>query len=96
MANQIDCIEKQDRDDPSEAIVSIGGRNADGGRWKISQKDAIRRIKSGENSFFVSTNGRRANVIVAISRFGNEYIKTENDDYEPNNLLNLQSCKIAA
>lgn len=96
MANQIDCIEKQDRNDPSEAIVSVGGRNSDGGRWSLSQKEAIRRIKSGENQFYVSTNGRRADVVVAISRYGNEYIKTENDDYVPNNLLNLQSCSLAA
>jgi len=96
MAHQIDCIEKQDRRDPSEAILSVGGRNANGGRWKISQKDAIKRIKSGENQFYVSANGRRANVIVATSRFGNEYIKTENDGYEPNNLLDLQSCRFVA
>lgn len=96
MAHQIDCIEKHDRSDPSEAILSVGGRNPNGSRWRISQKDAIRRIKSGENKFFVAKNGKRVNVIVAVSRFGNEYIKTENDDYEPNNLLSLKSCVIAA
>ncbi|RLJ41385.1 uncharacterized protein DUF3892 [Litoreibacter meonggei] len=96
MANQIDCIEKQDRYDPSEAIVSVGGRNADGTRWSISQKEAIQRIKSRQNEFYVSKNGHRVNVLVATSRFGNEYIKTENDDHEPNNLLELQSCRVAA
>ena len=62
MAIQIDCIEKADRDDPTTAIQWIGGRNADGSRWKITQKDAISGIKSGKWSFYVSKNGRAVNV----------------------------------
>jgi hypothetical protein len=96
MANQIDCIEKADRDDPTTAIRFVGGKNSDGTRWRISQEDAIQRIKDRRNSFFVMSNGRRVNVIVARSRFGNDYIKTEADDYEPNNLLSLTSCSLAA
>lgn len=96
MAHQIDCIEKDDRYDPAEAILAIGGRNGDGTRWRITQKEAIAGIKSGKWAFYVARNGRRVNVVVAISRFGNEYIKTEADDYNPNNLLSLQSCKFAA
>ncbi len=96
MAIQIDCIEKADRDDPTTAIQWIGGRNADGSRWKITQKDAISGIKSGKWSFYVSKNGRAVNVIVAVSRYGNEYIKTEADGSDPNNLLSLTSCALAA
>ncbi|MDA3857220.1 MAG: DUF3892 domain-containing protein [Roseovarius sp.] len=95
MANQIDCIEKEDRHDPADAITHIGGVNSDGGRWKITQKDAIKRIEMGENQFFVETRGRRTNVVVSVSRFGNKYIKTEADSYEPNNLLSLSSCTFA-
>jgi hypothetical protein len=94
MAIQIDCVVKEDRYDPSEAIKSIGGRNPDGGRWELSQKEAIAGIKSGKWSFFVASGGKRVKVVVAISRFGNEYIKTEADDCEPNNLLNLASCRL--
>lgn len=96
MANQIDCIEKNDRYDPTEAITHIGGVNADGGRWRITQQDAIERIEKGTNSFYVAQDGRRTNVVVSVSRFGNKYIKTEADDYEPNNLLSLKSCRLVS
>ncbi len=96
MRHQIDCIEKNDRFDPTEAIERVGGQNRDGTRWSLSQKEAIAGIKSGKWSFFVETAGRSVNVIVAESRFGNDYIKTEADDYDPNNLLSLQDCKWAA
>ena len=94
MANQIDCIQKLDRHDPTDAIEYVGGKNSDGTRWKITQKDAIRRIEQGINQFYVFKNGVRTNVIVSISRFGNKYIKTEADGYEPNNLLSLVRCPI--
>jgi hypothetical protein len=96
MANRIDCIEKAERNDPTTSIQSIGGKNADGTRWRVSQQDAIQRIKSGTNEFFVQQGSRAVKVIVATSRHNNEYIKTAADDYEPNNLLSLQSCSIAS
>ncbi|WP_111733072.1 DUF3892 domain-containing protein [Roseovarius amoyensis] len=94
MAHKIDCIEKEDRYDPTEAITHVGGLNHNGTRWRITQKEAIRRIESGENQFYVENGGRRTDVIVAVSRFGNKYIKTKADDYEPNNLLSLRTCAL--
>jgi hypothetical protein len=96
MAIQIDCIEKEDRHDPATAITHVGGRNSDGSRWRITQNQAIDGIIAGKWSFFVSNGIRRVNVVVSTSRFGNKYIKTESDDYEPNNLLDLNSCKLVA
>ena len=89
---QIDCINKTDRYNPHERILNIGGFNPGATtRWKITQPQAIAYIESREHSFYTVVGGVRANVIVAVHN-GNKYIKTENDDLQPNNLLSLPEC----
>jgi len=91
---RISCINKTDRHDPHERISHIGGVNSDGTTWRLSQPDAIAGIKSGKWSFYVERPpGHIVNVIVARSAQGNEYLKTEADGEQPNNLLALPECK---
>lgn len=90
--HEIKCINKTDRFDPHERILAIGGANQDGSQWKLSQQQAIQDIKAGKYAFYVRKNGQTVDVIVAKSRFGNEYIKTVSDGEQPNNLLSLYEC----
>lgn len=88
---EIKCINKLDRNNPYERITHVGGYTTQ--RWKLTQQEAIHHIETGEWQFYVNRpNGDVVWVVVAVSRFGNKYLKTEADGDEPNNLLSLPEC----
>ena len=43
-------------------------------------------------AFAVKAGSRIVDVIVAVSRYGNKYLKTVSDGDHPNNLLSLYEC----
>lgn len=90
--HEVRCVNKSDRYNPHERILFIGGINPNGTRWKLSQEEAINGIESGKWSFYVSRGGYTVDVIVAVSRYGNKYLKTEADGESPDNLLSLPEC----
>lgn len=92
-SHEVKCINKSDRYNPHERIVSIGGMNPNGTLWKLSQEEAIKGIESRKWNFHVSQGGRTVDVIVATSRYGNKYLKTVADGESPDNLLSLYECK---
>ena len=92
MSNQVLCINKSDRMNPHERITHIGGINDIGQRWWITQQEAIQGIESGKWQFHVRVGLRDVRVIVATSQNENKYIKTEADEFQPNNLLSLPEC----
>lgn len=92
LTQTIRCINKDDRQNPYERIINVGGVNPNGTRWKQSQQQTIREIDNGEWEYFVGDGQNRVRVVTAVSPYGNKYIKTEPDRQEPNNLLNLPEC----
>lgn len=93
ISHEIKCVNKNDRYNPHERIRAIGGQNPDGSLWKLPQEQAIQGIETGKWSFYVAVQGRLVDVIIAISRFGNKYLKTVADGEHPNNLLSLYECQ---
>ena len=88
---QVRCINKRNRPGPHERIQNIGGINADGGRWKLSEEEAIAGKKAGKWTFYTNVSGRRAYVRIG-RHLGREYLTTEPDGQQPNNLLALPEC----
>ena len=92
--HQVTCI-VPDASDADRRIDSIGGATgAEGnnGPWALTIDTAIAGMKSGKWSFWTIADGRKVNVIIA-TRNGREYLKTEADGAEPNNLLALPRCR---
>jgi hypothetical protein len=89
---QISCINKSDRFNPHERILSVGGVSPNGTRWKLSQTEAVAGVEADKWRFWVHAGGKSVWVIVAVSRFGNKYLKTEADGEQPDNLLSLPEC----
>jgi len=89
---EISCIVKANRYSPNEEIQEVGGIHR-GERWRITQQAAINGIESRKWAFYVLQGGKKVNVIVA-ERFGDKYLKTENDGYGQNNLLSLNTCPL--
>jgi hypothetical protein len=67
---RITCITKNDRQNPHERILYVGGTNADGTRWKLPQQDAINGIEAGKWNFWVAVGSTSVWVTVATSRYG--------------------------
>lgn len=90
--HRVTCIEKPGgHSNTHERISAIGGTNANGTSWKLSEDNAIKSIEEGTYEFYVTKNGKTADVVVA-KRNAVKYLKTTADDDIPDNLLSLPEC----
>jgi hypothetical protein len=91
MSKQVECINKRPSHyDRHHRILAIGGAE-NGVRWKRTQEEAITDVKRDRYAYYTHVNGKSAWVIVA-KKDSHEYLKTEADDYQTDNLLALQEC----
>ncbi|MPW11568.1 DUF3892 domain-containing protein [Paraburkholderia sp. CNPSo 3155] len=91
---QVLRISKTNRQRRHEAISHIGGKNADGSRWNMREKDAINGIETGKWNFYVVGGGETADVFVWQTPQGHKYLRTGHDMTIADNLLGLPECPI--
>ncbi len=82
-------VDKSSNSNPHERIIHIGGINALGNVWKLSQQQAIIGLESGTWEYFLKKPGKILDIIIAQSNAGDKYLKTEEDGEQPDNLLLL-------
>ncbi|MBA3594032.1 MAG: DUF3892 domain-containing protein [Polaromonas sp.] len=85
---QIHYIAKNPRLDRFRRIEAVGGVH-NGVNWRIDLQSAINFVKVGTYRFYTHVNGNSSWVVVATSEWGNEYLKTEADTTNVDNLLSL-------
>ena len=83
---QVTCV-VPDETDADQRIDLIGGEG-----WRFFIDDAIRRIDSGQNSFWAYRGRTRARIVVDKQSDGRRYLKTRSDSMAPNTLLSLPGC----
>ena len=89
---RIDCVVRTDRVSPHHRIRAIGGVDADGRRWRMTEEAAIASIEHERASFYVVLPpGRLVDVIVGHG-LGKSYLKAEPDGESPDVLLGLRDC----
>lgn len=88
---QVTCINKKDRSSSHEAISHIGNQEQ---KWRLSRKEAVRRIESKEASFFTvdRTTGRKMYVGVVRENGKEPYLRTHADGKWNDNLLAQPEC----
>jgi Protein of unknown function (DUF3892) len=95
MTYYVVCIEKHPyHTDPHTRIQLIGTNTSGSATWSSKTwtiPEAIRAIRSGDMFYSADHRGDLARVIVA-SHNGLEYIKTEADGIQPDNLLAKPEC----
>jgi hypothetical protein len=88
----IRCVNKTGRTSADDRIHHIGGLNADGSRWRMTEDQAIAGIREGRWRFWTGGGDKKVWIVIAENGEGREYLKTESDGVQPDNLLALPEC----
>ena len=90
-ARQILWIDRTDAEAAHERIACVSGVGPDGAAWSLTQAEAVDAARAGLWRFYANVWGRAVWIVVAADAEGREFLKTEADGSQPNNLLTLPS-----
>ena len=95
MAVRVTCINKDGgyHENPYVAISNLGWTNPDSGESGRSTREAMYDfVVNKRGDAFVQVGTHRARLIGAVSPRGTQYVKTEANETERDNLLKLPEC----
>lgn len=88
LARQIKCITKlPNHQDRHRRIQAVGGDD-----FYDSEDTAIANVKRDPQYYWVVEQGKSVWVVVR-NHDGRDYLKTQNDNFLPDNLLSLPECR---
>jgi len=88
---QVTCVTTEGPKSDCTCITHIGRFSDLGGR--ITRAEGVRRIKEAIDRFYVIDPSDSSRVWVKVARRGNlEYLRTQPNDTERDNLLSLPAC----
>ena len=70
-------------------VRAVGGTTLGGGRWMLLENQAINAIERSRSEFFVRVGNRQIPLVVGTSSDGVKYLKTIEDNDQPDVLLAL-------
>lgn len=70
--------------DPYDRITHLGGHG-----WRKTRAELVSCIEQGTDDYYITHYGVPARLLVATSRFGSKYVKSELEGEEPHFLLSL-------
>ncbi len=91
VAHQILCVDRSTQIEPYERIVRIGGINADGSTWRITQDEAVAGMQGRRWRFWAHVGGESVWALVARWPWGQRYLEVE--AVRPLMLLSLPPCE---
>lgn len=86
---RVACTEKREK---HEHILSLGCYLPGNAFHRFSEEEAIRRIESGEDTFYSERPDGHVAEIIVVELNGEKYLKTRPDGQRPNNLDWLPDC----
>jgi hypothetical protein len=92
-ARRVTCINKNDREDPTERITHVGNEATLITGWRMTLDEAIAFIDRG-GMLYVEESDKQVEVFPVRGPSGRRYLTTRPDDTTKNNLLSLKECKI--
>lgn len=90
---RVTCAKRCSSADAGIRISHLGGVDADGSPWHAGQGVVVGKIESKRIEFYIMRDDHILNLVVGSTADGRKYLKAEQDERQPDALLQLPECE---